>query len=205
MYVLYRGEFSSGDGMEILTQFLPLLSYGFLTPGHLFPDFHLQLPNLAGGGPVFYLQIKKSCIIFWKCWSFWQFSNYEIWNVYANFITDIFTVVFVPLLKLNLATVPFECHVLLFFFEDFWPEPHSFFLCYKITAHEKVTLWTSDKTSQKCFLSDFIKIWKRKTTDKFSLASICGWATCDWHKSLCSLSQTHRFWLIRALLLSVAV
>lgn len=79
MYVLYRGEFSSGDGVEILTRFLPLLSYGFQTPCHPFPDFHLQLPNLAGGGPVFYLQIKKSCIIFWKCRSFWQFSNYEIW------------------------------------------------------------------------------------------------------------------------------
>lgn len=81
MYVLYRGEVSGGDGVEILTRFLPLLSYSFLTPGHLFPDFHLQLPNLAGGGPVFYLQIKKSCIIFWKCWSFQQFSNYEIWNM----------------------------------------------------------------------------------------------------------------------------
>lgn len=60
-------------------------------------------------------------------------------HVYANFITDIFTVVFVPLLKPKLAAVPFECHVLLFFFEDFWPEPHGFFLCYNITAHEKVT------------------------------------------------------------------
>lgn len=206
MYVLYRGEVSGGDGVEILTRFLPLLSYSFLTPGHLFPDFHLQLPNLAGGGPVFYLQIKKSCIIFWKCWSFRQFSNYEIWNM----CMPTSSLIFLPWClchswnrTLQQCLLNVMCYYS--FFEDFWPEPHSFFLCYKITAHEKVTLWTSDKTSQKCFLSDFIKIWKRKTTDKFSLASICGWATCDWHKSLCSLSQTHRFWLIRALLLSVAV
>ena len=49
-------------------------------------------------------------------------------------------------------------------------------------------MWTDDKA--------------RKTAHTFSLASVTVWLVCHWHeRRLCSVSQTHTFWMIAALAL----